>query len=122
MDHVCLCLPVRAGRTSDARNFLNQVKCARRAETEAAMRRQGISKDLWYLASSRVGDDQFVIYIEAADFGLAMNTVVSSRDPYDLWLKGQVQQLTGIDFNNPPTDVKPLELLFKYDAAAADLA
>jgi hypothetical protein len=117
MDHICMTLPVLPGKTSDARSFLRELGGAKRAEFDASERRLGISKELWYLAASPFGE-QLILYMEMADFGQAMTTMVGSREPFDVWCKDQLRQVTGIDFDNPPADMKPLELLCSYEAAA----
>jgi hypothetical protein len=117
MDHICLALPVLTGKTTDARTFLRQLDGARRAEFDASERRIGITRELWYLATLPSGD-HLIGYMESMNFGNALQGFVSSRDPFDLWFKAQMQAVTGVDLNNPPANLAPAELLSHYDVAA----
>jgi hypothetical protein len=115
MDHICLAFPVLPGKTTDARTFLQQLDGTRRAEFDASERRIGITKELWYLAPLPSGD-HLIAYMEAADFNRALQSFVSSRDPFDVWFKTQMLTATGVDLNNPPPNMTPPELLSYYEA------
>jgi hypothetical protein len=114
MDHICLALPVVAGKTADARAFIRQLDGSRRAEYDASERRIGITRELWYLATLPSGD-QLIGYMESADFGRALSMFVASRDPFDMWFKANMLTVTGLDLNNPPADMQPAELLSHYE-------
>ena len=118
MDHICMALPLVAGKTADARTFLKQLDTTRRAEFDRSEQRLGISRELWYLASLPSGD-HLIAYMEARDFGSALQSFVASRDEFDLWFKAQMLAVTGVDLNNPPEGLAPAELLSHYEAAGA---
>jgi hypothetical protein len=120
MDHVCLALPVVAGQSAAARTFMQQLDGARRDEFDRSERRIGITKELWYLAQLPSGD-HLIGYMESADFGRALPMFVGSQDPFDLWFKEQMAAVTGVDLNNPPADMKPAELLSKYEVESASV-
>jgi hypothetical protein len=115
MDHICLAFRVLSGKTAEARTFMHQLDGARRAEFDASERRIGITKELWYLATLPSGD-HLIAYMEAADFNRALQSFISSRDPFDLWFKAQMLTATGVDLNNPPPNMTPPELLSHYEA------
>lgn len=117
MDHICLAMPVLAGKSEDARAFMRQLDSTRRAEFDASERRLGISKELWYLAKLPAGD-HLIGYMEAADFNRALTAFVASRDSFDMWFKSQMLAVTGLDLNNPPADMAPPELLSHYQSSA----
>jgi hypothetical protein len=118
MDHICLALPVLPGKTDEARAFFRQLDGSRRAEFDASERRIGITRELWYVAKLPSGD-QLIAYMESNNFGSALQAFVGSRDPFDMWFKAQMQNVTGVDMNNPPADLAPAELVSHYDVAAA---
>jgi hypothetical protein len=72
---------------------------------------------VWFLAEAPSGD-QLVAYMESEDqsedFGRALELFAQSRDEFDLWFKRQLAEATGLDLNNPPSDMKLLELLSSY--------
>ena len=117
MDHVCLALPVLPGKSADARAFMRQLDRERRAEFDQSERRIGITKEPWYLAQLPSGD-HLIGYMEAVDFGRALQAFVMSRDAFDMWFKAEMLAVTGVDLNNPPADMRPPELLSHYEAAA----
>jgi len=117
MDHICMAVPLRPGKTTDARRFAQQLDGPRRPEFDASERRLGITKELWYLAPLASGD-HLIAYIEAKDFGSALHSFVGSRDPFDLWFKAQLLDVSGLDLNNPPADMQPCELLSHYELTA----
>jgi hypothetical protein len=116
MDPICLVMPLLPGKTAAARAFLKELDGPRKAEFDRSERRIGISKELWYLASLP-GGDQLVGYMEAADFGQAVAQFSASRDPFDLWFKERMADVTGVDLNNLPPGFAPPELLSHYDVA-----
>lgn len=116
MDHICLALPVLPGKTADARTFMHQLDSSRRAEFDASERRIGITKELWYLAKLASGD-HLIGYMESVDFNRAFQLFVGSKDPFDLWFKAQMLAATGLDLNNPPSNMTQPELLSHYEAA-----
>jgi hypothetical protein len=114
MDPVCLVMPILPGKTAAARAFLRDLDGPRKAEFDQSERRIGISKELWYLASLPTGD-QLVGYMEAASFGQAVAQFSASQDPFDLWFKEQMADVSGVDLNNIPPGFAPPELLSHYD-------
>jgi hypothetical protein len=118
MDHICLAIPVLAGKSEAARAFFKQLDHERRAEFDASERRIGITKELWYLAKLPAGD-HVIGYMETPDFNRAFQSFVASRDSFDLWFKQQMLAVTGLDLNNPPANMAPPELLSCYEVTAA---
>lgn len=118
MDHMCLALPVLAGKSGVARDFMRQLDGARGAEFAASEQRIGIGKELWYLAQLPSGD-HLIGYMEAADFNRALTLFVASRDAFDMWFKERMCEVTGLDLNNPPANMVMPELLSHYEAAVA---
>jgi hypothetical protein len=120
MDHICLALPLLPGKSAEARTFLQQLDASRRMEFDASERRIGITKELWYLAKLPSGD-HLIAYMESKDFGSALQGFVGSKDSFDMWFKAQMQNVTGVDLNNPPADLAPAEMLSHYDAVSMDV-
>lgn len=117
MDHVCVVFPVISGKSLAAREFMRELDGSRMADYARSEQKIGITKELWFLASLPTGD-ALVGYIEAADFGKAVGQFGASREPFDVWFKQRMAEVTGVDFSNIPADFRPPELLSLYDAAA----
>jgi hypothetical protein len=107
-------MPILPGKTADARAFLRDLDGPRKAEFDKSEQRIGITKELWYLATLSTGD-QLVGYMEANNFGEAVAQFSASTDPFDLWFKKQMADVTGMDLNNIPPGFAPPELLSHYD-------
>jgi hypothetical protein len=42
-----------------------------------------------------------------------------SGEPFDVWFKQRMVEVTGVDFNNIPANFRPPELLSRYEAGGA---
>jgi hypothetical protein len=84
MDQICLVVPIMAGTTAEARDFMRELKEKRKPGYDQSERRIGITKEVWYLAHTPAGD-QFVAYTETPDFGRALSLFSASRGEFDLW-------------------------------------
>jgi hypothetical protein len=88
---------------------------SQRQAYEESEQRIGIEKELWFI--SDLGEQELLVaYMESGDFGRAFERFVASREPFDLWFKEQLANVTGLDLNDPPGLQLP-ELLSHYDAA-----
>ena len=112
MDQVCLVIPIKPGKTDDARAFMRELETHRKADYDRSERRIGIDKEVWYVAQAP-GGDEFVAYIEAASFPEALGLFSASHDEFDMWFKQRLDDSTGLDLNHPPEMTLP-ELLSAY--------
>jgi hypothetical protein len=114
MDQICLVVPIKPGMTDDARDFMRELEGPRKPDYDQSERRIGITKEVWYLARTSSGD-QFVAYMESADFGRALSLFSGSHDEFDMWFKRRLADSTGLDLNTPPSGPLP-ELVSSYSA------
>jgi hypothetical protein len=115
VDHICVVFPIRSGKSQAARDFQRELSQQRMSEYDKSERRIGITKEDWFIANVN-GGDQFVAYMEAADFNKALMQFSQSRDSFDMWFKERLADVTGVDLNNPPPDMKLPELVSTYEA------
>jgi hypothetical protein len=115
MDQICLALPILPGKTEAARAFQRELDTVRKADYDRSERRIGITKEVWYLASLPSGD-HYIAYMESPDFNRALGMFVESRDAFDQWFKQRLAEVTGIDMNDLPPDMKLPELVSRYEA------
>jgi hypothetical protein len=114
MDHIGFALPIQPSKSADARAFLTELEGPRKGQYAASERKIGITKELWFFQQTPNGD-LIVAYMESADFGRALGMFAQSKEEFDVWFKGQLAAVTGVDLNNPPPG--PLsELLSHYEA------
>jgi hypothetical protein len=115
MDQICVVFPILPGKTEDARAFQRELDTARKADYARSEQAIGITKELWYIAALPSGD-HFVAFMESEDFAKALGQFAKSRDEFDLWFKRRLNDVTGVDLNNPPPDMKLPELVSTYEA------
>ncbi len=115
MDQVCAVFSVLPGKSGPAREFMRQLDTARKEEYDRSERRIGITKEVWFLAQG-AGGDQLVGYMESEHFNDAIGMFSQSQDAFDLWFKRHFAEVTGVDFNNLPPDMKLPEVLSSYHA------
>jgi hypothetical protein len=115
VDQICLVLPILPGKTEDARAFQRELDTTRKADYDRSERKIGITKEVWYIAALPSGD-HFATYMESPDFNRALQMFVQSQDEFDQWFKRRLADVTGLDLNNPPADMKVPELVSRYEA------
>jgi hypothetical protein len=115
VDRICVVFPILPGKTEDARAFQRELDTERKADYARSEQAIGITKELWYIAALPSGD-HFVAYMESADFNKALGQFARSQDAFDLWFKRRLDEVTGVDLNNPPPDMRLPELVSSYEA------
>jgi hypothetical protein len=101
MQYALFALPIQVGQTDAARAFLGELEGERKSQYAASERRLRITKEVWALQQSPLGD-LFVVFFQSDDIGGAVGQFVGSQDAFDQWFKGQVKAITGVDLNVPP--------------------
>ncbi len=117
MDQVCYVLPIRPGQLGAARALLDEIRGERREEYDAAQRRHGVVKEVWFLATGLAGD-QIVVYLETADFAELLAGYTTSADPFNAWFNERLNAVTGFDAGDAETQAQtPLpERLLSWEA------
>ena len=83
------------------RRFVQEVTEERVHEYEGLRLRLGIHNESVWLARPK-GGETAVVYLEAADPGRIVPTLVASEEPFDLWFKEQLSELHGPDLARDP--------------------
>ena len=115
MDHICVVFPILSGKTDEARAFQRELETERKTEYDRSERQIGITKEYWFIATVPSGD-QLVVYMESADFTRALSLFSQSQEPFDVWFKQQLADVTGVDLGNLPPDMQLPELVSSYEA------
>ena len=102
--------PVLPGKWEALRRFTQEMGGPRRSEYEASRRRLGITIERSYLQQTPQGD-LVIVYTEADHPEDLLERIAASQDPFDVWFKQQLQEIHGVDFNQPPPGPPP-ELIF----------
>jgi hypothetical protein len=106
--------PILPGKTEEARAFAAEVTGARRREFDESQARFGSTKETWALQSTPDAD-LMLVWFEAADLEKGFATLAESSDPFDMWFRGRVQDITGFDLAAPQEEPPP-EVLVDWSA------
>ncbi len=101
MEYALFALPIQSGKSDAARAFLTKLENERKSDYGASEQRLGITKEVWAMQQSPMGE-LFVVYFQSPDIGGSVGQFVNSKDDFDLWFKQQVKDTTGVDLNTPP--------------------
>lgn len=116
MDHICVALPILDGKVDAAKAFMRDLEQERKAEYAESEQRIGVTKECWFLAEIPTGP-HLIAYMESQDFNTTFGSFSQSRDDFDMWFKHHLNEVTGLDMNNPPPDMTLPQLLSHYEAS-----
>ncbi len=100
--------PYVPGAIDKERAAMAAVSTGDRAEAHAASRRRaGLTRETVWLQETPDGHVA-ITYLEADDLDRAMETLMTSDDPHDVWFRELLEEVHGIDMSEP---MQPPELL-----------
>lgn len=99
MADFCGAFPVLPGKREAMRKFAQEVS-NRREDFVTSLKRQGASREQWFLQESDDGD-LVLVYFTADDVEAAFGGFAASTDPFDVWQKKQFLEICGIDLTQP---------------------
>jgi hypothetical protein len=109
MRSFCGAFPLLPRRTEAAREFAKTVTGPKRIEYAEALKRQGITKESWFLRKTPQGDI-VTVHFEADDVEKTFEAQAKSKAPLEIWFKQQVKSVTGIDLEQPSNETLPEEI------------
>lgn len=98
--------PLGPGKTDEYLKFSAEAS-SRMTEFSDARQGYGITVDRSYLNRTPIGDF-VVVYLEGDDPMAGNQAFATSSHPFDVWFRGQVTDILGIDFTEPLPPVQPL--------------
>jgi hypothetical protein len=105
--------PVLPGKDDDARKFAQETM-GRSEEFSASQKRGGVTKEEWSFQQSPMGS-LMVVHFEANDVEKAFGVLAESSEDFDVWFRGRVQELTGVDLAAEPEGPPP-EIVLEWSA------
>jgi len=100
MQSFCGAFPVLPGKEQAGRDFAKACMDVRQKECADYLKRVGITKESWHLQKTLMGSF-ILVYYEAADVAKSFEILAKSKEPFEVWFKEQVLQVTGVDLNKP---------------------
>ena len=92
-------LPVLPGKRDALLALTDALREQRRAEFDWAQ--VTVTRETWYLQATPLGD-VLAVSFEAPDPAAVFRALAGSDEPFDVWLKQQLLEITGCDLNQPP--------------------
>ena len=91
-------VPLLPGKSDAARFFAQTMSGPRRAELDQAQ--TTVTKESWFLQQTPLGDFLIVYYVSPNPKEVH-EALAISQEPFDVWFREQVLELTGIDISTP---------------------
>lgn len=91
-------VPLLPGKAEAARAFAAELSGPRKAEVDQAQ--TTVIKESWFLQETPHGDFMIVYYV-SPDPRKVHDALAVSDEPFDVWFREQILDLTGIDISTP---------------------
>jgi hypothetical protein len=113
MASLALTIPILPGKTEEFRSFAQEVLGPRRQEMDERGREHGLDRQFIWIQPTPQGD-VLIVYLEGDDPMQSHQRFAASQEPFEVWFKERIQEITGVDFNQPPPGLP--ELAFDWQA------
>jgi hypothetical protein len=114
MARYAFAIPILPGQEETDRLLVRDMLGARRAEYEASRKRLGLTAERVWLQSTPQGT-MAVVYLEADDLATMFHGLATSQEPFDIWWRGEILKIHGLDLSQPLPG-PPNEPLLDYTA------
>ncbi len=91
--------PILPGKTDAARSFASDVAGARKAEYKDMQKRIRTTRETWSLQETPAG--AFMLVWFEGDIEKAFEDLATSVDPFTVWFREQIKNVTGVDMSEP---------------------
>ena len=105
--------PVLPGKADEVRKFAQET-LGRGEEFSASQKKSGVSREEWSLQETPMGD-LVLVRFEADDIEKSFERLATSTDEFDVWFRGRVMDISGVDLAAPP-DGPPPEIILDWRA------
>jgi hypothetical protein len=105
--------PVLPGKEDEPRKFAQET-LDRGEEFDASQRRFGVTMEEWALQQTPMGS-MVIVRFEAPDIAAVFADLGQSNDEFEVWFKGRVLEITGVDLSTPSEDPLP-EVILSWPA------
>ena len=105
--------PVMAGKEDEARKFAKETM-DREPEFRASQERSGVTREEWSFQQTPMGSFMIVRF-DSPDTATVFSNFGQSDDPFDVWSRERIREITGIDLATPPDGPLP-EIVLDWTA------
>ena len=96
-------MPILPGKTAVFRGFIQEVLGPRKREYDDLQRRQGVTRESYYLQASPEGD--LIIVTGEGTFTPLSQALDVTGNPFNRWFIDQIQDFTGINMLEMPEEM-----------------
>jgi hypothetical protein len=105
---ICFALPLLPGTTdADRDEMLACWRGERAAAHRASRARHGITREATWIQPTP-GGDAAIVLLESDDLAASLYGIASSNDAFDVWFRGHVQRVHGVDLGGPMQLPEPI--------------
>jgi hypothetical protein len=101
---------IDCGKVEDWKAFTRELSGPRRDEFRDMNRRHGVTAHRAWLETDANGDSYALVELEGDGAETFMQGLASSSEPFDVWFRGRISELHGVDFSHLPAGTS-LELM-----------
>jgi hypothetical protein len=114
MSGIVLTFPILAGKVEAWQRFCQELSGFRRKPYEASRQRLGITRERLALVDTAFGATA-VTTLESPDVAQALGQIIASELPFDVWYRGRLQELHGINLAGYEQFAQPTPLPLNQD-------
>src|SRR5207245_7582976 len=97
--------PVLPGKDDEARKFGQEVQ-GRGEEFSASQKRLDVTREEWSLQRTPMGS-LVLVHFECPDPEAVFAEFATSNDPFDVWCRNRIKEITGVDLAEPSDEPPP---------------
>ncbi|MCW4019207.1 MAG: DUF6176 family protein [Candidatus Bathyarchaeota archaeon] len=112
MDSIVMAIPILSGKNQEAKEYFQKLTTENWQDFCKSEERLGVLKERDFLQVTPSGDI-LLMYLEAEDINKVFEAFAASKEPFDVYIKQEVQKFTGVDFNQSNSEPLP-QLLLTY--------
>lgn len=102
---LAMAIPILPGKTDQWRQFIEQVRGARKAEFDASREKMGVHERTFFQQTPH--GDLVIVTLEGDDPARAFASFGAGTDPFTEWFVAQVKAVHGFDLRQPPPGPLP---------------
>jgi hypothetical protein len=110
MPHMNIAMPVLPGQEDAARALAREVAGPRRGEFGAFQAQSETRRETWTLQQTPAGTF-ILVWFDSDDLEKGFADLATGQDDFTVWLRGQIQDVTGVDMSGPDDSPMPEPLL-----------
>jgi len=111
MYQVCMAFPILPGKESNLKDLAKTLRGAKSKEFDQSQKRSKTKKETWFLQSGSEGTFCLVYFESEMSPEKTFENFAKSKDTLDVWVKGQLKEISGIDIEAGPEGAMPQQIL-----------